>query len=127
MSKQRSRRGKIRPYKAIKHEYVEVPNPLGNIPIEELRAALRDRSTEARAAFDEKYPKTADWFNSYDALYLLAHCALYYLATPAGLDPEAIHGKLDFASYQLELLQAFALTKPRAESAELIGGQSVIS
>lgn len=124
MSKQKSRRGKIRPYKVVKHEYVEVFNPLGNIPIDARRAALRELSTKAQATFDEKYPKTADWFSSYDALYLLAHCALYYLATPAGIDPEAIHCKLDFASFQLELLQAFALTKPRAESAALLGDKA---
>ena len=124
MGKQKTRKRKLRPYGPVKFEYVQVANPFRDMPIEERQAVLREASANARAAFEANYPKTAEWFASYDALYLLSYCALYFLSSPAGIDREVVDGKLDFASFHLELLQAFALRQPRCETPRQLGDKA---
>jgi hypothetical protein len=87
----------------------EVANPFGDMPLQARRALLHEVAAKARATFDAEYPKMAAWHETYNPLYLLSFCAFYFLTSPEGVDKEAIEGKLDFASYHLELLQAFAL------------------
>jgi hypothetical protein len=122
--KRKIRKKKIRPYKPVKSEYREMADPFGDMPVEARRTILNEASANARAEFQANYPTTAEWFNSYDALYLLSYCALYFLSSPAGIDREAIDGKLDFASFHLELLQAFALTMPRCNAPHQLGDKA---
>ncbi len=75
------------------------------------RAAVRAAAAKARATFEVEYPKIIDWFDTYDPLYLLSFFAYYFLSAPQGVDKEAIEGKLAFASFHIELLQAFALMR----------------
>jgi hypothetical protein len=112
-SRKKSRKNKHRPYAPIKMKLFELADPFGDAPLEVRRAVLHEAAAKARAMFDAEYPKMATWYETYDPLYLLSFCAFYFLTSPEGVDKEAIEGKLDFASYQLELLQAFALMGPR--------------
>src|SRR3546814_10631980 len=57
-------------------------------------------------------PQTIKWVTQYEPTYVLSMCALYLMAHPAGIDPEAT-GELEFHHHYLELLQAFALCQPR--------------
>ena len=58
-----------------------------------------------------------EWFQQYDALYLLSYCSFYYLSHPEGTDPE-MQGSLDFYPFYLEILQAFALMQERSFSSK---------
>jgi hypothetical protein len=122
--RKKSRKERIRPYRPVRSEYVEITNPFGDMPLEVRRSILREASEKGRSAFEAGYPKIAEWFSSYDALYLLSYCAVYFLSSPAGIDREAIDGKLDFASFHLELLQAFALTGPRHGASQFLGDRA---
>lgn len=102
-------------------KFFRVPDPFGDLPPEVRRALVREAAAKACATFDEEYPKLATWFEAYDPLYLLSFCAYYFLTTPQGVDKGAIEGKLDFASYHLELLQAFALMRPRISTPQPLG------
>ena len=91
---------------------------------EDRAEVIRDIAEQAEATFQREYFKINEWFHQYDALYLLAYCAAYFLAHPEGIDPEA-QGSLDFYPHYLEILQAFSLmqersflSKPLAERAE---------
>ena len=91
---------------------------------EERAAIIGEVAEQAEATFQREYFKINEWFHQYDALYLLAYCAAYFLAHPEGIDPEA-QGSLDFYPHYLEILQAFSLmqersflSKPLAERAE---------
>ena len=99
-------------------KFFEIADPFGDNPLEMRRALLHEAATKARASFDAEYPKMATWYETYDPLYLLSFCAFYFLTSPEGVDKEAIEGKLDFAPYHLELLQAFALMGPRNGTAK---------
>jgi len=124
MKSRRKRRKKAyRPYEPIKMDFFEVSDPFGDMPLAARRAAIYEAAQKARATFDADYPKMATWYETYDPLYLLSFCAFYFLTTPEGVDKEAIEGKLDFASYHLELLQAFALMRPRGGAAKPLGGR----
>jgi len=112
-SRKKNRKKRHRPYEQIKMKFFHLGDPFGNAPMELRRAAIHGAGTNARASFNAEYPKMATWFETYDPLYLLSFCAYYFLSSPEGVDREAIDGKLDFASYHLELLQAFALMRPR--------------
>jgi hypothetical protein len=124
-SKKKNRKAKHRPYAPIKMKFFELANPFSDMPLPARRAVLHEVAAKARATFDAEYPKMAAWYETYNPLYLLSFCAFYFLTSPEGVDKEAIEGKLDFASYHLELLQAFALRgycggtpKPLAEKTE---------
>jgi hypothetical protein len=116
--KTKSHRGKHQPYKPIKMKMFEVGDPFGDMPMEARRAVIYEAAAKARSTFNTEYPKMAAWFETYDPLYLLSFCAFYFLSSPEGIDREAIEGKLDFGSYHLELLQAFALMRPRRVTAK---------
>ena len=73
--------------------------------------------------FQEAYFRLKDWFEQYDALYLLSFCCLYFLSGPEGTDPE-VKGSLDFYPFNLEVLQAFALTLERHTGRQPLGEQS---
>lgn len=98
-----------------------VENPIGHIPVEERRKILSLVAAQAKAKFEEEYPKLTNWFADYDALYLLSFCAVYMLSYERGTDPEAVNGKLDFAMHHLEILQAISLMMPRSESPLALG------
>ena len=107
-------RKKYKPYAPVKMKFVKMSDPFGNAPMEVRRKVAMEVATEAKARFEAAYPKLIDWFDTYDPLYVLSFCVLYFLSAPQGVDKEAVDGKLDFASHDLELLQAFALMRPRA-------------
>src|SRR5258708_4577938 len=115
-SRKKNRNKKHRPYAPIKMKLFEFSDPFGDTPLEVRRALLHEAAVKARATFDTEYSKMATWYETYDPLYLLSFCAFYFLTSPEGVDIEAIEGKLDFAPYHLELLQAFALSGPRGGS-----------
>ncbi len=92
--------------------------------MEARRALLRTAAAKAHASFETEYPKLADWFDTYDPLYLLSFCAYYFLTAPQGVDKEAMDGELDFASFHLELLQAFALMRPRGGTPQPLGARA---
>src|SRR3546814_20902906 len=58
-------------------------------------------------------PQTIKWVTQYEPTYVLSMCALYLMAHPEGIEPEAT-GELEFHHHYLELLQAFALCQPRS-------------
>jgi len=115
--KDKNRKKKYRPYQAVKMKFVRMSDPFGGAPIEVRRKVVMEVATKARAAFEADYPRVADWFDTYDPLYVLSFCVLYFLASEQGVDKEALEGKLDFAPHHLELLQAFALMGPRRGTA----------
>jgi hypothetical protein len=112
-SKRNNRKRKYKPYQQVKLKFFEMPDPWGDTPREVRRAALSEAGARGRAAFDAEYPKLLNWFDTYDPLYVLSFCAFYFLISEAGVDKEAIDGKVDFGSHHLELLQAFALMRTR--------------
>ena len=87
---------------------------------EDRSAVIRDIAEQAEAAFQREYFKINEWFHQYDALYLLAYCAAYFLAHPEGIDPEA-QGSLDFYPHYLEMLQAFSLMQERSFLSKPLG------
>src|SRR5258708_5559632 len=112
-SRNKNRKRNHQPYKQIKMKLFHVADPFGDTPTEVRRTVVYEAAAKARATFDAEYPKLATWFETYDPLYLLSFCAFYFLSSTEGVDREAIEGKLDSASYHLELLEAFALMGPR--------------
>ena len=115
-SRKKTRKGRHRPYEPIKTKLFKLADPFGEMPLEARRSLLQEAAKKARARFDAEYPKIAAWYETYDPLYLLSFCAFYFLTSPEGVDKEAIEGKLDFAPFHLELLQAFALKGQRVGS-----------
>lgn len=105
-----------RPYEVVKMELRPMTNPLQQISVDERRVAFRDIGRTAKKEFEEKYPQLLNWFDEFDALYLLSYCCLYFLADAEGIDREAIDGRLDFYPNYLEILQALALSRPRSMS-----------
>jgi len=112
MSRKRKKRRFPKPYSPIKMKLFNVTDPFGDAPVEERRRVMREVGAKAKARFQEVYPKIGSWFDEFDSLYILAFSVFYFLTAPEGVDKEAIEGKLDFGPYHLELLQAFALSKP---------------
>jgi hypothetical protein len=105
-------------------KFFQIPDPFGDMPVEVRRAAVRAAAAKARATFEAEYPKIVDWFDTYDPLYLLSFCAYYFLTAPQGVDKEAIDGKLDFASFHLELLQAFALMRSQGGTPQALAAKA---
>ena len=89
----------------------------------ERTAVMREVGAKAEEEFQRDYFKLGEWFERFDALFLLSYCALYFVSHPEGTDPEA-EGTLDFYEHYLELLQAFALTRKRSPSAEHLGDEA---
>ncbi len=118
------RNRKYKPYEPVKLDMFQISDPFGQAPFEVRRKVLNEVGAKARALFNTEYQQIATWFNRYDPLYLLSYCAFYFLTTPEGIDKEAIDGKLDFASFHLELLQAFALMNSRNCIATPLGAQA---
>lgn len=115
--KKRRKRSRLpEPYTPVKMILKEVQSPLAQLSTEERRAQMQRIGRESQKVFNETYPKVADWFVEYDAVYLLSFCAVYFLTSFEGVDREAIDGKLDFYPNYLEILQAFSLTLPRSGS-----------
>ena len=112
--KHKKGRKKYKPYAPVKMKFVRMSDPFGNAPMEVRRKVAMEIATAAKARFEAAYPKLIEWFDTYDPPYILSFCILYFLSAPQGVDKEAVDGKLDFASHHLELLQAFALMRPRA-------------
>lgn len=94
-------------------KFFSISDPFGDAPPEVRRQALREAGARARTKFDTEYPKLAQWFEAYDPLYILSFCAFYFMTSERGIDREALEGKIDFGFHHLELLQAFALMRPR--------------
>lgn len=111
--KNKKRRKKYKPYAPVKMKFVQMPDPFGGAPLDVRRKVMTEIATRARVSFEAEYPKIINWFDTYDPLYILSFCVFYFLSTPQGVDKEAVDGKLDFAPHHLELLQAFALRRPR--------------
>ena len=107
---------KYEPYAAVKMKFFERPDMFGDAPTEIRRKAIRQAAVKAKAEFDTKFKNLQGWFDEFDGVYLLAFCVYYFMTSERGVDKEAIDGRVDFAPHYLELLQAFALMKPRALS-----------
>jgi hypothetical protein len=120
MSKKNRKKTKnqYRPYEVVKQKFVKFQDPFGDAPMDVRRRVMMEIATKARARFDTEYPKIIEWTERYDPLCILSFCVLYFLSAPQGVDKEAIEGKLDFAHHHLELLQAFALRRPRTGTPE---------
>jgi hypothetical protein len=123
MKRKKDRNKQYEPYKQIKMKFFRISDPFGDAPREVRRAIMREAASKARATFEVEYPKLATWFDTYDPLYLLSVLAYYLLTTPKGVDKEAIEGKVDFAMFHLELLQAYALMRPRSGTLKPLGPQ----
>lgn len=120
----KNRKGKYKPYQQVKMKAFQMPDLFGNVPSELRPKLLEEIGRKARAEFEAEYPKLLKWFETYDPLYVLSFCAFYFLTSPAGIDKEAIDGKLDFGHHHLELLQAFSLMVARTKSVKTLGAEA---
>ena len=84
---------------------------------------LRKAAETASDTFQREYSTISQWFEKYDAFYLLAFCSLYFLSQPEGIDAEVM-GKLDFYPHYLEILQAFSLMQDRSFSVQPLGAEA---
>lgn len=125
-SKMKIRKRKYKPYQQVKMKAFQMPDVFGSVPIEARGKVLEEIGRKARAEFEAEYPKLLKWFETYDPLYLLSFCAFYFLTSPAGIDKEAIDGKLDFGQHHLELLQALALMTTRTESVKTFDAEAEV-
>lgn len=100
------------PWQAPKLSLYEFENPFNDIPFEKRRECINEIGEKYEKIYNENYASLRKWFEDYDALYLLSFCSVYFVSTQEGVDLEA-YGEMDFYHHYLELLQAFALTKPR--------------
>ncbi len=107
---------KYQPYTPTKMRFFQIPHPMKGVPMDVRRKIIREVALKAEVDFQKEYPKLQDWFKKYDALYLIAYCAVYFLSHPEGTNPEVRDGRLDFYHHYLELLQAFALTLDRSHN-----------
>jgi hypothetical protein len=117
----KKRKRKYKPYQQVKLKAFQMPDIFGNVPAEVRPKLMEEIGRKARAEFEAEYPKLLKWFETYDPIYVLSFCAFYFLTAPAGIDKEAIEGKLEFGQHHLELLQALALMAPRAKSVKTFG------
>ncbi|MCL4797830.1 MAG: hypothetical protein KJZ84_24915 [Bryobacteraceae bacterium] len=124
MKRKKNRDRQYEPYKQIKMKLFHVPDPFGDMPREVRRKILQEAASKARATLDVVYKRLATWFENYEPQYLLSALAFYLLTTPQGVDKEAIEGKVDFAAFHLELLQAHALMRPLGGTLNLLGPQA---
>ena len=93
---------------------------LGSMSSEERVAVFQDIVNKAESEFQKEYFSLGDWFESYDALHLLAYCCAYFIVHPVGVDPEA-NGEFEFYPHSLEILQAFSLMQERSFSTRPLG------
>jgi hypothetical protein len=122
--KKARREGRQEPWKPVKMELYEVPNPFPEgLSFEERLEIVRTVGEKSKQELDRLYPTLEDWFKQYDALYLLSFCLTYFTTHPEGTDPEA-EGRLEFPEYFLELLQAFALGTGRSISSKPLMGEA---
>lgn len=108
---------KRKPWEPVKQRLFPLPTIPDDTPFESRIEILRKIGRKASSDFDKKYFNIEKWFEKYDQLYLLSFCAIYFLSSPEGIDPEA-EGELDFYPFYLEILQAFALIQNRTFSPE---------
>lgn len=90
---------------------------LENIEIgsyEERLDKVKEMGRKASEQFPKKYQEIQQWFQRYDQLYLLSFSSYHFMTSDAGYDEEAVTGQLEFPLYYQELLQAFALSRPRS-------------
>jgi len=112
-----------KPWTVPKMKLFELP-PLfkDDVPREKRLEILRGIGRASRTKFDELYPLTVKWVTEFDPVYVLSMCAVYFIASPEGIDREAV-GELDFYHHYIELLQAFALCQPRNHTARPLLGE----
>jgi hypothetical protein len=125
VAKKRSRKKRHEPYRPVKQKFFRIPNPFGDAPLKVRRAAMLEAAANARRTFEEEYPKIINWFDTYDPLYVLSFCLFYFLTSERGVDTEAVEGKLEFAPFHLELLQAFALVRKRSGTPAPLRGKAL--
>jgi hypothetical protein len=105
---------KPKPYEVIKYGMYKYQSPFPeDLPFEkrlEIILKIGERSAEE---FEADYSKITGYLNDYDPLYLLSFCVLYFLASPEGIDREAIEGKDGFPPFYIEVLQALVLVRDR--------------
>ena len=80
-------------------------------------------TSDAEGTFQREFFRLNEWFEHYDALYLLAYCSFYFLSRPEGVDPE-LKGHLDFYAHYLEMLQAFSVMQDRSFASEPLGQEA---
>ena len=103
----------IKLWAPVKMQMIEVPSPFpASITKEKKLEIIRDIGAKANEDFDKKYPNIQKWFNDYDSLYILSFCSLYFVSQPEGIDPEVV-SSLNFYHFNLEIMQAFALSQER--------------
>jgi len=115
----------LKPWEPVKMRTYLAPQVYPeSLSAEDRRALLREAGEKAEDTFQQEYFKIGQWFEEYDALYLLAFCATYFLSQPEGIDLEVI-GRLEFYAHYLEILQAFSLMRDRSYSLEPLGDKAV--
>ena len=82
---------------------------------EERSTVVRILADQAEETFQREYFKINEWFQQYDALYLLSYYCVYFLSHLEGTDPEVV-GRPGFSALHIEILQAFSLMQERAVS-----------
>ncbi|GEP50267.1 hypothetical protein FNO01nite_09390 [Flavobacterium noncentrifugens] len=97
----------------------ETPNPFRtDLSFEEKMAVFKDIAADANAEYEVEFEKIMQYFKRYDPLYLCAFAFNYFLDNRAGIDTEAIEGKIDFPPFYVEILQCLALFQNRHYNAE---------
>jgi hypothetical protein len=104
----------LKPWERPRMKMFQMPQLLPpEVSKEDRIKIVKSIGAKAQKDFEEKYPKIDEWFQKYDALYLLSFCSVYFMSMPEGIDPEAL-GKMDFYHHYLEIMQAFALRQKRS-------------
>jgi hypothetical protein len=85
---------------------------LSDIPIEKRTEIIADIVTKAKKDFSETLPKFQKWFDEFDSCYLLSFYAFYFMREQKGTTHEH-EGDFEHYQHYVEILQAFALTRPR--------------
>src|SRR3546814_11230605 len=83
-------------FRSPKMEMFQLPQWLKDgVPLEKRLDLMRSIGKDAGEKFSVLYPQTIKWVTQYEPTYVLSMCALYLMAHPEGIDPEAT-GELEF-------------------------------
>ena len=119
-----SRASGLKPWKPVKMALYQMPSIFPESMTEDERfAVMREVAAEADEVFRSEFSQLSEWFERFDALYLLSFCAFYFVSYPEGTDRES-KGRLKFYEFYLEILQAFALTRERSRSMKPLGEEA---
>jgi len=109
----------FKPYEVVNQNMYEMPNPFRtDLGFEEKIAVFQEVAKSSGEQYEKGFQKIMDYFQRYDPLYLCAFASHYFLDNRAGLDIEAIEGRLEFPPFFVEILQCLSLFQNRVYSAE---------